>query len=47
MVEAEVEVMGFRLLEAETQVVAWQFEEVGQGLCIRGWNNSFRPGCRR
>jgi len=25
----EVEVEGCRLLEAETQVVAWHFEEVG------------------
>jgi len=36
MVEAEVEVVGCRLLEAETLVVAWHFEEVGQGLCIKG-----------
>ena len=27
MVEVEVEVVECRLLEAETQVVAWQFEE--------------------
>jgi len=40
MVEVGVEVVGHRLLEAETQVVAWHFEEVGYGLCMRGWNNS-------
>jgi len=33
-------VLGCRLLEAENQVVAWHSEEVGQGLYIRGWNNS-------
>ena len=31
-----MEVLGCRLLEVETQVIAWHFEEVGQGLCIRG-----------
>jgi len=27
--EVGVEVLGYRLLEAETQVVGWHFEEVG------------------
>jgi len=36
MIKAGVEVLGCRLLEAKTQVVAWHFEEVRQGLCITG-----------
>jgi len=46
MVEVEVVVVKCRLLEAETQVVTWQFKEAKQGLCVGGWNNSFPPSCR-
>ena len=44
--EVEVVVVGHRLLGLEILVVAWHFVEVGQGLCMGGWSNSFPFSCR-